>query len=234
MQRGFAFASIVTLVALCASGCATTASNDLRTSGFYVSYSLTQDSETADYVARASYRVSASNGNLVELSDGEAVYVNSVLLSTKTKVAGIDINYSQTVPKGAATYTFDFRRSDNTNAPLNVAPPEAFTITSAPLSGTYTTAMYTLTWTPGTAGGKMKISAGSDQSGCNVLSIDQDLADNGSYTFAGDKLKGAGALADCTYTLTVEKTVTAAVGAPFKGGSATSTTKRFTTLHVTP
>lgn len=238
MQRTFAFTSALALVALSTTGCATTASNDLRTTGIYAVYTLEQNGPGADFTARAQFRASASNGNLVELSEGESVYVNDVFLANKNKVTGVDINYSQTVPKGAPAYNFEFRRNDGEIAKHDVSPPQEFNITSGPLTGTYASS-YTLTWDAGTNGAKVDISARSDQSGCNVLTIDFGLADNGSYTFSGDKLKprgmdgGAPTMA-CSYQITLEKKATVAIGAPFKSGTANSVAKRATTLSITP
>jgi len=237
MVRTFASSAALALVAFAVSGCATTASNDLRTSGIYANYWVEQVDD-GDYTVRASYRASEAQGNIVELSDGEAVYVNNTLLANKTSALGLDVNYSTTLAKGAATYTFELRRNDGEIVRHDLTPPETLTITSSALAGTYS-GSYTITWTPGTKGAKVDIKAESNDSGCNVSrTVATGVADSGSHTFSAAELAPTAqmgqAMASCRFNVVLEREVTIAIGAPFKNGVGRSIAKRATSLALTP
>lgn len=123
MRIGRLFPLMLCVVPL-VTGCDTTDSGDIRTSGLFVIYHVEQDGDRASL--RAEFRVDNFLGNLVRLSDGDEVSVNGTIL---TYQALIIPHYEGTV-EASDTYTFELRRTGEEPYISTVSPTDAVTITA--------------------------------------------------------------------------------------------------------
>ncbi len=207
-------------IGVLASACSVVDSDNVKTGGFYTTFSISQQAAQKP-VASAIFQVGGPTGTSINLTSNDEIACNDVELArTQAPIINL-ITYNAALDQ-KASYKFEFSRTGEPTYERSIAHPEAFQITNqAPIALKYDGSV-AINWQNSATAGKVSITvdAGGGAAGCQgVTVIKSGLPDTGSYTFNGNELLlRDGTKPACTYTVTVGRTVSNDVGAPFQGG----------------
>ncbi len=216
------------------AGCSTTSSDNVKTSGFYVTYSVTQEG-TAKPTAVANLQVGGATGTYIDLSESDSVSVDGTKLERQKTIIN-SIYYSASVEE-KPTYTFVLARAEESSTTKVVSHPVPFALQETEkLSGAYT-GNVTLNWSGSGTAGTMVISVEPQPaaSGCTSRTVETGLPDNGTHTLSLDKLVPSDkTMPVCTYKLTLARETSSKIGSPFEGGFLVSRHTESVLLDVHP
>jgi hypothetical protein len=226
------------LGALLLSSCSNTSSDNVRTTGFYVTVAV-NSSDGVNATATARIQVGGSTGTYVELEEQtDSILVNGQGLN-KSEAAGI-ITYSASVPyEAGGIYEFVITRADEGSYTSTVTLPEAFTLT-APAQGatlapnSTTTVSWAATGNDDEIDISLKANYLQSNSTTNELSTSYSsgsvTSDDASYSFSSSETAWTTDETSYTGSVSVTRTRTGTVDSTFEGGSASGTQTRTNTF----
>ncbi len=218
------------LIGLAIVGCqGSVPSTDVLTRGVYAEL-VVEQSSAQSAKARATFTVQSPGGATLELAGADAVFCDDVRL---TLAASPRPTYGSPIAP-AASHLFRFVRADASES-VPLGAPLPFTVTSAPLEGTYDS-QYTITWTaPDLGKATIGITASTTSKGCDVSTVVTNAKDSGSFDFDGSSFAtGSKMRPDCVYALEVDRDVVTPIAGDFAGGSAIARFVQTTSIHVHP
>jgi hypothetical protein len=197
------------------SGCTTTDSENIKTSGIYATLEVEQESGLATVRARAILRVGGPLGTVVDLSGGEHMDCNE---DTLTEWVEPITNYhwsAKTINESNdGLYDFVFVRVEDELVSSQIEMPEDMVVTDASPAVTILDGeLFTLTWTvPVTAGDEVRVSL----VGTCIDDINDVVPDTGSHSVLVNH--DIEAPATCTLGVRVTRKNSDVVNSAYEGG----------------
>ncbi|MCB0341444.1 MAG: hypothetical protein H6626_13825 [Pseudobdellovibrionaceae bacterium] len=150
-------------------GCSNTDSENVKTKGIYASFDVSASNGAATAIAK--FQVGGPTGSFLDLSSGDSITVNGLVL-TRQELLGI-IEYRKSVPYSeGGIYTFVFSREDEEPYTSTVTLTEAVTI-SSPTAGANATKGQSLS---------VQWNAGADASDSISVSLSKQGDDETGYS----------------------------------------------------
>jgi hypothetical protein len=186
-------------------------SNDVHTSAIYAEWTIEQRGQSG-VTANATFHIRSADGADVVLTSPDHADCNGIALDGVAKNVPLEASYAFELVRGAEAQS------------ATLPPPLPFTITSAPLDGTYDD-QYTLTWSGDALGqARVDIRTLSAQPSCVSGPIVTNAPDTGTFAFDGSAFGASRAEAppSCTYTIEITRKRSVLAPAGFAGGEITS------------
>ena len=180
---------------------------------FNIEYAIEQEAGL-DHTARARlYDIAqaydfAGDAGTIELSEGDAIFADGIELDIETHTMWLDIlrvDYSQSIPPGADSYPFEFRRPDDELIATTIPIPEPFEVDDIGDLPHDLTSEHALTWSPIIEGATVDITILPLTDGCLTLidgqpgAVATRIEDVGSFDLDHDLYHALDH--DCTYEL---------------------------------
>lgn len=225
LARAALCGAVAVLAAACSS---TTHSTNLDTAGFYVTYTLVS-AEGRPGRAVAEFRVLDEEGSDLELVGGDAIAVDGrPLLRVDDSVVGDELALMPWAPLryevevgGRARHIFTLVRDGEAamSRPLDEVAAPAPTLGGTAMATARYTDPLTVIWAP-LAGSTVRVVAtATDTAHCSSPTLVESTADVGSYALDAARLHPAGDATGCTFRVTVVRTRSEPMDAPFHGGA---------------
>jgi hypothetical protein len=220
---------VVACLMLAACG-ETTNSSLVNASAFWVGYAIeTRDGGAPKAIA--TLRLDTQEGVALQLGDGDIVTCDGSSLVPSADADGAPV-YAGAAHDGVTSHDFVLSRVDEPPHLATIATPRDFTLTSAPLAGTYND-QYTISWTePGDAA-LITITARSPDVDCGVVTIVSRSTAMGSFAFDGSPFQFYNTRA-CDYEIDVAREQVAGPDPAFAGGEQVSRAIQATSLSIHP
>jgi hypothetical protein len=164
--------------------CSFTESENVETSGIWVSYTIRHESDSSIAVW-AVFRVGGPFGTILQMSSGEYVTCNDVMLNQG--ILNCYINFDTPAPDN--TYTFAFHRTDETITTIVTTPASPDDVSTNPADNYNEWDPLDVIWNSADSESGDLIEL--DISGTNIHSYSRSgITDNGSYTVNDPKGTG--------------------------------------------
>ena len=215
------FSNLIILVILVSSGCSSTTSDNVKTSGIYAIFTI-QNKYGQDIVtAKASLQVGGITGSYIELVGDDELYCDDKKLSTSKPGLGI-IEYVAQLPKKkpGEKYVFKFKRKDEEHT-IEVVQLKDLHITEPAQSQSFKISQdIKIKWEP-TSTENIDLTIDGD---CIGPFTKLFSTDNGEYIVSGGTLKfdEDAEVKKCTANIWMRRNISTGIPKEFDGGTAFS------------
>jgi len=207
--KSFRLCGVLICLSTVLAGCSKTDSGNVKTSGFYASYSVSGNNQNSVNCS-ATFQVGGSTGTYLNLNAGDSVTCNGNSMS-RSELAGM-ISYSASVPfVSGGTYTITLSRTSETPYQSSVVLPEPITGYSPSAAFSIQKgAALTPTWNPSSSAfDSMRISLSYNGSGSSFSESHSEIdtsPEDGSVGFgSGDTSRSPASFGTWTGTLTYQR-----------------------------
>ncbi len=230
--------SSLLLLPTVALGCASTESQDVRTSGIFATFTATSDGTTTK--AQAIFRVGeASSNTFVNLESGDSatVTVGQDARTLTENHLGDYYFYSVDVPvvAGASEFVFALTREADEDAPNSrVALPEPLTVSAPAASANLSRAQaLTITWAPASLTDAITIEVKGD---CIVDYRRNVSGDPGTFQIEGAAIQAHNNRTgeSCPGTVVVTRSRNGTLDPAYSGGLVTGAQQRTVSVRLDP
>lgn len=209
LSKAFSLSGILLCISAILTSCSKTDSGNVKTSGFYASYSVSGNNQNSVNCS-ATFQVGGPTGTYLNLNDGDTVTCNGNSMS-RSELAGM-VSYSASVPYVAGgTYTITLTRSNESPYQSSVVLPE-------PIAGHSPSAAFSIqkgaaltpTWTASSSAfDSMRISLSYSGAGSSFSESHSELdtsPEDGSVGFgSADTSRSPASVGTWTGTLTYQR-----------------------------